>query len=159
MDKLGGYNTATEQKVLTVARLAVTELRPSKVISGMALGWDQALALAALEANIPLIAAVPFKGQERMWPRSSQEVFNNILACAEQIVYVDEVHGYKIPGIREGVYHPAKMQVRNNWMVKHSDLMAVLWDGSKGGTGNCMLTVDQMRRTFRNFWPEFKALK
>jgi len=30
------------------------------------------------------------------------------------------------------------MQKRNEWMVDHSDYVIAVWDGSKGGTGNCV---------------------
>lgn len=159
MEKLGGYNSTTERKVLTVARQAIAELKPSKVISGMALGWDQALALTALENSIPLICAVPLKGFQRKWPMSSQHAFTDILACADEVVYVDELHGYALRGYAPGVYHPAKMNIRNRWMVDNSQMIAALWDGSRGGTGNCMEIVQQLRRESRNFWRDFVALK
>lgn len=37
-----------------------------------------------------------------------------------------------------GGYSPEKMQRRNAWMVDHCDFLLACWDGSPGGTGNCM---------------------
>ena len=47
-------------------------LVPRKIISGMALGFDQLLALAAIEHGIKVIAAVPCDNQEAIWPTKSQ---------------------------------------------------------------------------------------
>jgi uncharacterized phage-like protein YoqJ len=30
------------------------------------------------------------------------------------------------------------MQIRNEWMVDRCDKLIAVWDGSKGGTGNCV---------------------
>jgi uncharacterized phage-like protein YoqJ len=30
------------------------------------------------------------------------------------------------------------MQVRNEWMVDHCNDLLAVWDGSDGGTGNCV---------------------
>ena len=35
-------------------------------------------------------------------------------------------------------YKPWLMQKRNEYMVDLSDKVAAVWDGSKGGTGNCV---------------------
>ena len=31
-----------------------------------------------------------------------------------------------------------KMQTRNEWMVNHCDKLIAVWNGSDGGTGNCV---------------------
>ena len=56
------------------------KLNPSEVISGMALGWDMALAQAAINLGIPFIAAVPFIGQENMWIKKTQEYYKELLS-------------------------------------------------------------------------------
>ena len=88
----------------------------------MALGWDQALAVAAVTLGIPLIAAVPFAEQAAAWPEGSQLRYRNLLAEAA------EVHTICPPG-----YAGWKMQQRNNWMVIKSDVLLALWNGTSGG--------------------------
>jgi len=70
-DKLGGYSDSAFDNLVKIAEDYLKESKPDKVISGMALGWDQALAEACVNLNIPFIAAVPFKGQESKWYQSS----------------------------------------------------------------------------------------
>ena len=43
-------------------------LQPKQVISGMALGFDQLLAICAIEKQISVLAAIPIEGQEKVWP-------------------------------------------------------------------------------------------
>lgn len=103
------------------------ELKPEKVISGMALGYDSYLAFVTLKLGIPLIAAVPFQGQELAWPQASQNAYNALLKRATEVVIVSE-----------GGYSAHKMQIRNEWMVNHCDVLLACYDGSPGGTGNCI---------------------
>lgn len=136
-NKLGGYKipNPTYNKVCQEIDKALKELKPEKVISGMALGIDQWAAAVAYKLHIPFIAAIPFEGQEKAWPEESQKAFRLLrrLACEEVIV-------------SEGGYSASKMQVRNEWMVDHCDLLIAVWDGTEGGTGNCVKYAESIDR-------------
>ena len=100
----------------------LTELRPTEVISGMADGFDMYLALAALEQDIPLTAAVPFMGHGS---RVSQEVYDFIKSAAKRVVYTCE---YEYKGAWQYL-------LRDQWMVDNCDLLLACWDGEPfGGT-------------------------
>lgn len=142
--KLGGYSREATSHVFRVAAHALDELKPTAVISGMALGWDSALAFAALEAQIPLVCAIPFRGQESQWSPKSQEWYHKVLNAATKVVIVSP-----------GEYSAAKMQVRNEWMVDHADHIAALWDGSSGGTSNCVRYARAKKKPITNFWEDF----
>lgn len=103
--------------------------KPEKVISGMALGFDFWLANIAINLNIPLVAAIPFIGQEKMWPKHSQAQFNKLLDKASGVIIVSE-----------GGYAAYKMQTRNEYIVNNCDkLIACLIPSEKsGGTFNCV---------------------
>ncbi len=103
------------------------QLKPEKIISGMALGVDQWAANIAIKLNIPYIAAVPFAGQESKWPIKSQKIYNSLIAKASEIHIVCD-----------GEYSGWKLQKRNEWMVDNSDEVIAVWDGTKGGTANCV---------------------
>lgn len=113
---------------------AVTFGGINTIISGMALGFDQDVAHSTLELKkrmggdyIRLIAAVPFKGQEILWKPNDQDIYHRMLKASDAIVYVCD------PG-----YAAYKMQKRNEWMVNMSTQGICLWNGSKGGTYNCI---------------------
>ncbi|MBL4952033.1 DUF1273 family protein [Neobacillus sp. YIM B02564] len=102
-------------------------------ISGMALGVDTWAAEAVLDVkkrypHIQLVAAIPFAGQDRKWPESSQFRYRDILRQADHIEIVCD-----------GGYEPKKMQIRNEWMVDHAAFLIACWRGkSTGGTANCV---------------------
>ena len=126
-DKFGGYSDEVEKNLFDLAVATLSYLSPERVISGMALGWDMALAAAAAHLGIPFEAAIPFAGQEGRWPISSQERYQELMKRAAKVTVVCE-----------GGYAAWKMQRRNEYMVKNCQLLVAAWDGSTGGTGNCV---------------------
>lgn len=140
-DKLGGYDQTTSNRLVDLATAALKTCGPKKVITGMALGWDQALAIACGHLSIPYTAAVLFKGQEGRWSSGQQELYRLLLDAAAEVIYVSD------PG-----FTAAKMQKRNEWMVDHSDAVLALWNGSAGGTANCVRYAQSMHVPVINLW-------
>ena len=98
----------------------LTEIKPTSIISGMADGWDIALAKTSLNLNIPLVAAIPFKDHIKYW-----NILNNPLTLSHIVC--------------EGGYEVWKLHRRNEWMADRANLMLAFWDGNeKGGTFNCI---------------------
>lgn len=128
-DKLGGYDAdnPVAKAVKQALRAKLRKLAPAKAITGMALGVDQLAAEVCIEMNIPFIAAIPFKGQECKWPKRAQEHYNYLLTFAHEAIIVCE-----------GEYSPRKMQIRNEWMVDRCQRLIAVYDGSTGGTANCV---------------------
>lgn len=144
-NKLGGYDNKTFDNLVSLAHMylcVATDLK--QVISGGALGWDQALATAALDLRIPTVLALPFPGFEDRWPQPSKTYLHSLMHRASEIVYVCE------PG-----YAGWKMQKRNEWMVDKADLVLALWDGSTGGTGNCINYANKVKKPIVNLWEEY----
>lgn len=98
-----------------------------KVITGMALGIDQLVAEACIEVGVPFTAAIPFRGQQSRWPAEGQQWYHWLLD-----------HAHKVIVVSEGGFTRESMQVRNEWMVDHADRLWAWWDGSRGGTSNCI---------------------
>jgi uncharacterized phage-like protein YoqJ len=128
-DKETGYKFPNPTYLYVCQQLEKTlkELKPDKAISGMALGVDQYAAFVCIKLGIPFIAAQPFKGQEQMWSGENQKTYKRLLAKATEVVIVSD-----------GGYSPKKMQIRNEFMVRACDKLIAVWDGSKGGTANCV---------------------
>lgn len=105
-----------------------SKVQPKKIITGMALGVDTVAAEVALANNIPYVAAVPFKGQEKSWTQEQQAHYKMLLDYAEEVKYVDE----------GGQYAAWLFQKRNEWMVDNADIVVAVWNGFKGGTRNCV---------------------
>lgn len=128
-DKLGGYKLPNPTYIYVCQEIEknIKALNPDKIISGMALGVDQWAAHIAYKLGIPFIAAVPFEGQEGKWPDVSKNTYIRLLNVASEIVIVSP-----------GGYAASKLQIRNQWMVDNCNKLIAVWDGTAGGTGNCV---------------------
>lgn len=130
--KLGGYNN-TNNKYWTVMHQVhdrierLNEGGSVEIISGMALGVDQWVAEYAIDRGIPLHAYIPFLGQDLAWPEPAQLFYAKLLNRATSIRVVSP-----------GGYAPWKMQVRNQMMVDACSILIAVWDGTTGGTKNCI---------------------
>ena len=138
-NKLGGYHIF--ERLVDLARAALLHYKPEHVISGMALGWDQALAQAATELGISWTAAIPFAGQESRWPVESQQYYHSLLKQAAAIITLDQ-----------GPYAAQLMQDRNEWMVNEVTHVLALWNGKHGGTHNCIRYARTQEKPIMNLW-------
>lgn len=143
-NKLGGYSTDAERQLWQFAKTQLMRLRPKLVISGGALGWDTALARAAFVLKIPYDLYVPFRGQELAWPPASRESYHKMVNYANSVVICSD-----------GGYAAWKMQERNKRMVCASTKVLALWDGSSGGTANCVAFATQIGKPVDNCWKEW----
>ncbi len=125
-DNLGGPGPALDAKLRRLAIWYFSTRRPDYIISGFALGWDLAVAEAALELKIPLIAAIPFPDQAKKWPEHEQRRWGTLKQLAE---IAHEVCPY---------FTSQALQKRNEWMVENASKLVALWDGTPSGTGNCV---------------------
>ena len=133
-DKLYGYNLNNKNWDILKEKLKdiLRQYNPENAISGMALGCDTIFALAILELKeegypINLICAVPFKGQENAWSDIDKRRYKIILEQADFVEIVSDKP-----------YSAYLLQKRNEYMVDNSDLVIAVWDGSSGGTKNCV---------------------
>ena len=106
------------------------------LISGMALGIDTLFAKIAIELNLPFIAALPCVGQQSRWPEKSRKQYFEILQNE-----LCEIHYVSNSG-----YTNFCMQKRNEWMVNECNILIAVWDGSSGGTSNCIKYAKKVNR-------------
>lgn len=147
LKRLGGYDQHTREKVYRVAHDILNILEPTQVITGMAIGWDQAIAQAALDLKIPYLAYVPFEGQEKLWPPKSQIYYHYLLnqATATRVC-------------SQGEYSAAKMHIRNQMMIDDCNEVVALWDGIKqGGTYAAVQYARGKERRIHNAWHMFNT--
>jgi len=129
--KLGGsyeLDTPVARSVREVTRAFLVDRKADQVISGMALGFDTILALVAIELKLPVLAAVPFEGQESRWPEASQRLYREILEDPYVTPWIVSPGGFNI----------FKLHHRNERMSDRCDILLACFDGSYGGTKNCL---------------------
>lgn len=125
-DKLGreyDYNGPITTWIRQEIEKILIDEKPTKIISGMAIGVDQIFALVGLKLNIPLLAAIPFEGQEKRWPKSSQKIFYDILnnPLTEQVI------------VCEGGYAGYKFIRRDHYMVDNCNKLLAVYNGDESG--------------------------
>lgn len=146
--RLGGYGEQAWRKLWGFAMAELQTLEPEQVITGMALGWDQALARACVRLRIPFVAAVPHDGQSLRWPKQAQARYAALLAKAERVVIVSP-----------GGYSASKMHARSRWMVDRCDAMLALYNGcDAGGTAACVRCAMEADRPIHNCWERWSVL-
>lgn len=126
------------------AREKLRATQPSTVLTGMALGWDQIIAEACRLERIPYVAYVPGGGQERLWSPSQSEWYFFLLSKAERVVFATLTP-----------CDDAAFEIRNRRMVDDCTLLASFWDGSLGGTANCVRYAVDVGRPYSNWYVEW----
>lgn len=158
-DKLGGYdwNSPKNQDIMSAISMQIMDLldnNPNEqfhFICGGALGIDQMAfhicnKLKFTYKNITTEIAVPFRNQYIKWNKENFQIWRKQLYQADKLTLVDRLDKYKIKDYQEDIYYPAKMELRNHYMVDNSDLVIAVWDGTNGGTGNCVNYAKKMNK-------------
>lgn len=144
-DRLGGYGAEAWASLCGFAIKTVKKYRPEKAVLGMAQGWDMAVAAACVVEQVPFIAAVPFRGQEKIWPHHVQKLYRQLLGQSE------EMHV-----LFGGKYEAWKMHKRNEWMVRRGDELIALWDGtSTSGTFKAVEYAKNRGVIVHNLWSDW----
>lgn len=123
-----------------------------RVMSGMAEGFDELIAMIAIKLEIKLIAAVPNKGYGAYYWASHSLTgtnrmghFNGIIARADRVINVmEDVHG-----ISRGLYLNGRHSnyLRNDYMVAQANHFLV-WDPSSSGTADCFSSIREAGKPF-----------
>lgn len=146
-DKLGGYdNCRAEGRLYAFAMEALIKYAPDCVITGMALGFDIAIAAACTTLKIPFVAAIPFYGQACKWPIYAQERY---------LFYVDKATVVHVVNSSDD-WMPGYFQDRNKWMIDRCYLVLALWNGSRGGTANCIKYAESKGVQVNNLWKDWE---
>lgn len=150
--KIGGYKNTDPLRVAVrnaikdalSSLVGSTPEREVVVISGGALGVDTDAASVADELNLRFIIVAPCLNQDARWPNQSKWAYADMCRASSHSL-ADELADHEIvnrlfPGVllTEQHYSSTCMQRRNEWMVDHCDRLIAVWDGTSGGTANCI---------------------
>lgn len=134
-NKLYGYKLSDIRYLFLKEKIKdiLIEQKCTEGITGMALGLDMIFALAIIDLkeegyNIKLHCAIPCLFHTKKWfDKESINLYNYILSKADKVIVVSN---------RE--YDNFVMQERNMYMVNISDKVLAVWNGTSGGTKNCI---------------------
>lgn len=142
------YSESNFESLTLFAQSHLIDIKPDTVITGMAQGWDQAVAKACVDLSIPFWAYVPFDGQESSWPYQAKDRYLALLGQADKVRIVSP----NVP------YSPRLMQIRNEAIVDDSDTLLALFDGvESGGTFNCVRYARETNTHVKNVWKEWES--
>lgn len=160
-EKLGGYSESIQGSLEAYALCVLQQIsliQPAftidKIITGMALGWDQAMAIAAYTLGIPFVAAIPFAGQESKWNTAQIAYYHSLLDLAAEKHIVCS-----------GDYRPEKMYLRNCWMIDTAmeigpRSVVALWNGQEsGGTWKCLQYANFKKVNVINVWDGWEKIR
>lgn len=141
---VGGYRDCNRY-LIPIAEVALSRIQPEKVLTGMALGWDQTIAYVCWCLNIPFVACIPCDDFGSNWPSESRIRYRLFLDRASEIVLVNE-----------GEYEAWKMLKRDDYMVDNSDSVLALWSGIQhGGTFHTVQYALAHGKTVDNCWEAY----
>ena len=141
-NKMYGYNIYNEQWIALKNKFKSLLISNNcdEAVTGMALGVDTVFALAVLELkdegyNIKLHCAIPCRNHSCKWNKESVDLYNYILSKADIVKLVSDEE-----------YKPWLMQKRNVYIVDLVDKIIAVWDGTNGGTGNCVRYAEKCNK-------------
>lgn len=115
------------------------------LISGMAEGWDEAIAKVGLRNEIPYIAAIPHPTYgEHYWGKNSllgvdrMASYTKLVAGASEIVIVSQT--LYVDGVHVNF-------IRNQWMVDQCD-MALVYNPQSRGTRDAVGKLKTARKPY-----------
>lgn len=150
-DKLNGYDPKDNKELLWKLRSLIVDHIENKgvdvFISGMALGVDMWAARIVLKLketypHIKLVAAIPCLDHSSKWRVESKTEWQEIVDKADKVIYVSEEP-----------YTAWCMQKRNEFMTNSSEYIIAVWDGSPGGTGNCVRYAEKNKKIITRLLP------
>ncbi len=133
--ELGGYDP--DNPVAKAVRAKLTEILVAKlqlhpdlgVLTGLGLGAEQLAAEAAIEANVPFVAVLPYPDPDAVWPADSRRHFRQLLDRASSFVLLEA----KQPATKQ--LAGAALRRRDAWLARHAQEAIVVWDGQDANVG------------------------
>lgn len=134
-DKLYGYDLSDIRYMFLMSEIKkyLKSVNCTEAITGMALGADLIFTQAVLELkaegmDIKLTCAIPCKNHKAKWVKSAwTDLYDKVKKEADNVVIVCDMP-----------YNGFVMQQRNQWMVDRCDNVLAIFNGTAGGTKNCI---------------------
>ncbi len=111
---LNGYDRRVYKRLVALAARYFDNIRPSKVISGMGLGWEQACVEACIGSGIKYDVIIASLGQDNKWNREYQAKYYEMLGKAHDIKVMSKW------------YNDSCYNSRNMTIVENSDVILTL---------------------------------
>lgn len=144
-DKLDNDYEMTSRLVynINIALLdTIHKEKPREIVCGMAIGVDMLVAKLAICMEYPLIACIPYKGQDQKWNPRDKAIYSLMLQKAKEIILCDLNN--IIVTYEQFLKHDTTMAwnykylKRNEYMVNRCDKLVGVSDNGPSGTERCI---------------------
>ncbi len=141
--ELGGYDPSNPvaegvRGKLVDVLVAKASLEPDLVVlTGLRLGAEQLAAEAALVAEVPFVAVLPYPEPEAVWPPASQQRFRELREQAREVVQLER----KAP--RSAQQAGAALRRRDAWLVRAAHEAVLVWDGQDAALAKLARTLEE----------------
>lgn len=137
-----GHRKGDFNQMYMLSRMWMILHKPGVICTGMAQGWDMAVACAAINLGIPVEAYVPFKEQCWRWPQRDYQLHAWIL---ERCV--------KVEIVCSGIAPAEAFKLRNVRLVEVCDYMLAWYDGQgRSGTAHALNRAAERGIDFVNLY-------
>lgn len=158
MGEANAYDAAVLARLTDLCAVALDHLQPHAVAVGGALGFDEALLVAALQAGMLVTLYEPFPGYDARWPAATRARYDALRARVHAVVVVtpeDQLPCDPTTG-RVALSHgdtARLLHTRNRALVDASTSLVALWDGVRtGGTWQAVDYATAQGKRVRNLW-------
>lgn len=149
---LGGFGSEAKRRLYKFAHRKMLAVQDDALIYvGCALGFDMAIATAAVEQGHKVISCLPFLGFNTRWQMSSVFELDGLLNKSHEVRIVTtkeeiEAHNHP-PGFL--------LNKRNNYMVDETDRLISLCCGAPSGTQNCIDYALKQNKPVAYWWNDW----
>lgn len=150
---LGGFGPEAKRRLYTFAHRRMLRLEAdTEIWVGCALGFDMAIATAAIEQGHRVVSCLPFLGFNKLWKMSSIFELDGLL---------NKSHEVRIVTSKEDWVHMDGQEVfalnkRNHYMVDNTDRLASLCCGAPSGTQNCIDYALRTGKSVEYWWKDWQ---
>lgn len=149
-NRLGGFNDQARQRLYKFVSNQMLRIEDEHTVyHGCALGFDMAVATAALDQGHRVVSCIPFLGFNARWPLSSVLELDTILNRSnEVIIVVSEQEWAK-------EHAPIALNQRNNFIVDNTSQLYAMACGAPSGTQNCVDYAERKNKPVKHLWRDW----
>ncbi|WOL24429.1 GTP-binding domain protein [Yersinia phage fHe-Yen9-02] len=153
-NRLGGYGAIAKKKLYRFAHRILLRLDTDvTIVQGCALGFDQAMAVAAIEQGHKVISMIPYLGFNARWPLASVLDLDTILNRSSEVRIITDKEMLAL------ITPVIALDTRNHAIVKESDTIFALSSGAPSGTQNCIDYALANQKRVLYLWRDWLSFK
>lgn len=152
---LGGYGAKAKFRLYKFARFQMLRIEEdAEIWVGCALGFDMAVATAAIDQGHKVISCIPYPGFNARWPLDSVWELDGLLNKSHEVRIVTSKEDWMHMDNQAGF----ALNKRNHYMVDNTDRLISLCCGAPSGTQNCIDYALKNEKRVEYWWKDWIRL-